>query len=187
MAEFADLLGRARDGDDTARDELLQRYLPELDRYVRAKSGPALRRSESLSDLVQTVCREVLAHFGSAGHATEDAFRGWLFTVAWRKLAGRADYFAAERRDPSRAVPLDEADVGAADATPSHHAVMREEMERVERAFGDLPDDYRDVILQVCLLGRSHREVAEDLGRSEEATRQLLSRARARLALRLEG
>jgi RNA polymerase sigma-70 factor (ECF subfamily) len=70
--------------------------------------------------------------------------------------------------------------------TPSRHAIGREELERLERAFAALPDDYRSVIVLARVHGLSHAEIAGRLGRTEPATRTLLSRALARLALAIE-
>ena len=70
--------------------------------------------------------------------------------------------------------------------TPSRSAAVKEEIERIEGAFDKLPDDYREVITMACLAGMPHREIAAKLSKSEPAVRQLLSRARARLALLLE-
>ena len=61
----------------------------------------------------------------------------------------------------------------------------REDLERIERAFAELPEDYREVILLSRLVGLSHREIAEDWGRKEGAIRVLLHRALARLSVLL--
>ena len=62
--------------------------------------------------------------------------------------------------------------------TPSRDAMVAEEMGRIEGAFDRLSDEHREVILQARLEGRSHREIALEMGKSETAVRKLLSRAR---------
>ena len=47
-------------------------------------------------------------------------------------------------------------------------------------------DDHRVVIEQIVLCGRPVGEVADDLGRTEHATRMLLSRARAALTVKID-
>ena len=46
------LVEHASGGDHPAIDELLARYLPELQAFVRLNMGPALAAKESSSDLV---------------------------------------------------------------------------------------------------------------------------------------
>jgi DNA-directed RNA polymerase specialized sigma24 family protein len=67
-----------------------------------------------------------------------------------------------------------------------HPGVDLIEVERIERALDELPDEYREGIAKSCLAGLPHSEVAADMGRSEVAVRKLLSRPRARLAVLLE-
>lgn len=61
--------------------------------------------------------------------------------------------------------------------------MAREELAALEKALGELPEDYREVILLARVMGLDHASVAAQMGRSETATRSLLHRALARLAL----
>lgn len=189
MAEFAPLLESARAGDREALDALVRRFLPRIRAYVRLRSGPLLRLRESQSDLVQTVCRQLVEDLDGFRGRDERAFQAWLSQLALHKLTERARYHAAERRDPAREIAAAEADgLLASYATvcsPSRDAAAREQVARIERAFDALSEDHREVITLACLLEQQHRDIAERLGRSEEAVRQLLARARARLAMLL--
>jgi RNA polymerase sigma-70 factor (ECF subfamily) len=186
------LIARARAGDAHAAESLLCRHLPALRAFIRLRSDRRLRDRESVSDLVQSVCREVLQDLPDFAVASDAAFRHWLYTSALRKILDRKKYWGTEKRDPRREQSLDAAGPATRDelllqtyrgiGTPSRHASLREEVERLEAAFDELPDDYREVLTLAKVVGLSHREIAERLGRSEEAARQLLSRARARLA-----
>ena len=198
MDDFAGLVSAARDGDRVARERLVERYLPQIRAYVRLRSGPLLRRRESQSDLVQTVCRQLLEDLHGYRGDAEASFRAWLFTMALRKLTERGRFHGAERRDPAREERLPPAasaeaaersllECYASFCTPSRVAIAREEVERVEVAFDALRDEDREVITLACVVGLPHREIALELGKSEEAVRKLLSRARARLAMRLLG
>lgn len=189
---FRDLIEAARRGDASAREALLASNLPGLRAYIRLHSGELVRAKESVSDLVQSVCREMLEDLPVLPTLTEEAFRHWLYTSARRKILDRKKYWEAEKRESAREVALSspECDVNdrallesyAALATPSRHAAVREEIARLERAFEQLPEDHREVITLARLVGLSHRAIAERMGRNEEAVRQLLARARARLA-----
>ena len=65
--------------------------------------------------------------------------------------------------------------------TPSREAIAREQLGRVEQAFESLPDDYRRVITLSRIVGLSHAEIAEVLGRTPGAVKTLLNRAVVRL------
>ncbi len=188
--DFRSLLERARRGDREARDALLGDHLPGLRAFVRVRSGAALRARERCSDLVQTVCREVLNDLDGADCEAPEEFRRWLYAVALHKIVRKAEYHAAQKRAVEReATPVDDGvllDAYATVFTPSRAAVAREEVDRIERALDALPEEFRDVIVQARLLGMSHQEISAQTGRSEVAVRKLLSRARARLAIELE-
>ena len=184
---------RAADGDRAALEELLDQYLPDVRAFVRLRSDRALRQRESSSDLVQSVCREVLQHASRFRHPEPDAFRRWLFTTALRKLRDRRDFHLAARRDVKREVAG--ADSAAQRAllerysgfcTPSRDAGAREELERVERAMDNLPEAYREVITLTRIAGLSHDVAAAEMGRSPGALRMLLHRALAGLVAEVE-
>ena len=182
--DFERLTALAADGDRGALEALLEHHIPELSAFVRRRASPLLRSRESSSDLVQSVCREVLENAGRFRHASGTAFRQWLFATALRKLVDRRDFWMAQRRDALREVPLeaDGATSNDSDSTPSRSAIVREEMERLERAFQLLDDDQRRIVTLAHFVGLSRREIAQELGKSEGAVRVALHRALARLS-----
>lgn len=190
------LLERASRGDALAVDALIERHLPGLRAFIRLKAGAAVRGKESCSDLVQSVCREVLEGAGRFDYRGEAAFRQWLFTTALRKIVARQRHHLAEKRDVRRERLLSPIESASRDRdlleaytglhTPSRLAAAREEVERVELAIARLPEEYREVICLSRLMGLGHAEIAEQLGRSEGAVRVLLHRALARLSRLLE-
>ena len=184
------LVERASRGDGLAVEALLERYLPGLEAFVRLRQGRMLRAKESSADLVQSVCREVLQHLDRYQYRGEAQFKHWLYTTALRKIADRRDYYRAERRDAEK-----EASPSAASerlafygtlCTPSQEVAARETMARIEAAFDALSEPDRSVILMARMVGLSHAEIAEELGKNEGAVRTMLSRALARLATALE-
>ena len=190
--DFQGLLEQALQGDRGAREALLRHSLPEIRAFVRLRSDGLIRRKESESDLVQTICRQVLEHLPDYRGDTEASFKGWLSTMVLRKVIDRRRYYGAEKRDFAKevAMPPDTAsslvDCYATVCTPSRHAIAEEEVRRIEKAFDLLPEDYREVLSLGCLAGLPHRDVAAEMKRSEPSVRKLLSRARARLAILLE-
>lgn len=163
-------------------DELLARALPQLRVFVRKKLGQRLRRKESVSDVVQSACREVLNDLGSGSIGAED-LRRRLFKQADRKLLDRGRRHAAEKRDAQRERPL--YDHAASTASPAEVAELHDELERVARALDGLAPADREVIVLASILDLPHSEVASHLGIAEGAARTRLCRALSRLAARL--
>jgi RNA polymerase sigma-70 factor, ECF subfamily len=183
----------AAQGDPQALARLLNRHLPSVRAFVRAHMGAQLRARESMSDIVQSVCRELLTHQDRFQYPDEQGFQAWLFTTARRKIANRARDLDREKRDAGREVGgLGESGIAALGAayarisTPSGKALLAEEIARLEAAIDQLPEEQREVITLAHLVGLSRAEIGVQMGRSEEAVRSLLHRAKARLSILLD-
>lgn len=187
--ELRELVRKATEADTPSIDALLTRYLPRLRAFVRLRMDAKLRNRESSSDLVQSVCREVLQHAGNFRYEGEERFRAWLFQAALHKIIERQRALAAQKRDIRREANLpdaDFADLGAALRSPSQLAIAGELADRIERAFDELSDEYREVITLARIVGLPHAEIARQLDRSEGAVRMLLSRALVALIAALD-
>ena len=186
------LVNRAAEGDETALALLLERHLPGLRAFVRARLGPELRAFESASDLVQSTCREVLAGRERFVHPSPGAFRSWLFTTAARKVSERLKRARAAKREGEPA----DLGSGAAESglvavygrfsSPSHRAALADEIARVERALDRLSEEQREVVLLAHVVELPRAEIALQLGKSELAVRSILHRALARVAAELD-
>jgi RNA polymerase sigma-70 factor (ECF subfamily) len=182
----------AAQGDRGAVDQLLQLYLPELQAFVAKRAGRPLREQESSADIVQSVCREVLAHADRFRHPSELAFKQWLYTTALRKISSRLDFYRAQKRDRGRVQEfapgsVDEAASQVLDfyqtfSSPSKNLMLQEEVARIESAFEHLSEEQREVITMAHVLGLSRSEIAERNGKSEGNVRVLLHRALARVS-----
>jgi RNA polymerase sigma-70 factor (ECF subfamily) len=186
---FHDTVGAARSGDRTAYDQLFTRNLPALVAYLRAKVGGALAERESVNDLAQSVCREVLRDLPELEFGGEEQFRAYLFLQASRKVVDRYRYHKQEMRDPARQEPLPTESEAAAVlgafaplASPSRVAGAKEELSIVEQALQQLPDAQRDAVLLSRIAGLSYEEIARQKSISESAVRGLVARGLARLA-----
>jgi len=175
-------------GDRRALEALLLRHVDYLRAFVRLRCGRLVRARESHSDIVQSVCREVLQDLGAFEYRGEAAFRHWLCQAARRKIIDRVRHLSAARRDPAREVAAD-ADSAAAlaasygqVASPSEHVAAHELLERVEGAMARLRPDDREIITLARVVGLPHAEIANATGRSPSAVKVHLSRALARLS-----
>lgn len=170
-------------------------YLPGLTRFVRRRMGPDLAARESASDIVQSTCRELLRAASSFEDRGQASFQRWLEVAAEHKLQNRSRHWRAQRRageqrpggDAARDAddePLEPAAPGS--ASPSHDAMLREEAERLARAFRSLEPHYREVLVRSQIDGATHAEIARETGRTSEAVRKLVARGLARLATELD-
>ncbi|MCA8965545.1 MAG: sigma-70 family RNA polymerase sigma factor [Planctomycetes bacterium] len=189
-----ELLGRARTGDSAALDELLAANVPAVRAYVRQHMPPMLRAHESCSDIVSSVCREVLHAQDGFEYRGPEAFRGWLHEFARHKMQDRIRRWRTEKRDTRKEHELaaDES-LGAIAAfyqssmSPSGVAIRNEEVLLVEQALDRLPDEYREVIALCRIVGLSREEAGRRLGgKSAGAVRMLLSRALTALSTEME-
>ncbi|MBK8976197.1 MAG: sigma-70 family RNA polymerase sigma factor [Planctomycetes bacterium] len=178
----------ARSGDRAAFDSLFARHLPALQAFLRCKVDGALAEKESIRDLAQSVCREVLQDLAEWEYRGEEAFRGWLFLQATRKIVDRYRYYKRARREASREEPLpadDDAELlqeYASLCTPSRHAEGSEQLARIESAMHRLPENQREAVLLSRLGGVPYADISRQLGTTESAVRGLVARGLARLA-----
>jgi RNA polymerase sigma-70 factor (ECF subfamily) len=184
-----ELLRRTRSGDEIALEELLERYLPRMRAFVRARVHARLQHLESCDDLVQSACREVLTALPTFEFRGEAEFRSFLFRAAWAKIVDRARWHGAQQRDAKRCRQLEDAEHDRALAsalTPSREAQGREELSALEQALTRLPDDHREAIVLRRIVGLSYAEIAAEMERSEGAVRNLVCRGLARLSAFLD-
>lgn len=186
--EERELIERLTRGDDAALAPLLERHLPGLRAFVRARAGPLVRAREEDADIVQSVCREILVHRERFHVPAREGFKRWLYLSALRKIQNRREHWLAQKRDAGREVAAggsrSDADLLAGYGTlctPSRELMAREEVERIERAVDELPEEYREALTLSRIVGLKRSEIAEVMGRSEGSVRMLLSRAQARL------
>jgi RNA polymerase sigma factor (sigma-70 family) len=181
-------VGGAGQGDQAALLQLLEQHLPELRGFLHRHMGRELLGRESSADLVQSVCREVLERLAEerVQYRSPAEFKQWLYNAAMFKIRNRLKYWGAARRDGRQELPA--ADASQSEAlfqtlwTPSQSASLKEGLARFEAALARLPAEQRQVIVQSRLEGRSHKEIAEQLGITESHSRVLLTRGLARLA-----
>jgi RNA polymerase sigma-70 factor (ECF subfamily) len=163
-------LRRAIEGDDQAREALLERLRPRLVLWASARMSPALRAKLEPEDAAQEI---LLAVHKSLHQFTGDEyakFRAWLFTVAEnriRDLAAHANALKRRTPEPSRRTQT----------TPSVGAMRTEMAGRLHEALMRLPEDYRRVIQLRRFEELDSAAVAELMDRSPNAVRVLYFRA----------
>ena len=76
--EHETLVEQATRGDDAALEDLLVRHRPALERFVNRHRGMLVPGRDSVSDVVQSICRTVLTDLADFEYRGEKAFIGWL-------------------------------------------------------------------------------------------------------------
>ena len=189
--DFPGLLRAAQNGDRAARERVLAAVLPRLQAYVRLNAtGLVLSREWSL-DVAQSICVDALGALKSFEGTSEPQFRSWMFQIALNKIRMRHRFLTAERRDARRDLCLESnsddtdqlAKLYGTISTPSRNLSAKETVGQLEAAMEQLSEEQRLTLTMATVLGLTHREIAEQLGKAEPAVRKTLSRARARLSL----
>ena len=157
-------------GDDRSRGELLERLRPRLVLWVTTRLSPALRAKVEPEDVVQEILLSV--HKSLEGFQGEDdrAFLRWLFTVAENRIRDQADHFGALKRKTPE--PISPHQTG-----PQTAAVRNEMAIKVKDALTRLNENHRQVIQMRRFEELEIAEIAQKMGKSENAVRILYCRA----------
>jgi RNA polymerase sigma-70 factor (ECF subfamily) len=182
--DFSVLLRKAREGSREALGCLLEKQRRLLLALANEDQGPHLRAKAGPSDLVQDAFVQAVRNFGDFRGHDAASLRAWLKAILHNIRVNREVAFGAAMRDVQREVvltPGNSADdptgaLAAGGPSPSSEAGQREQQAILERALGQLPDDYRQVIL-LRQQDIPWDEVGKALGRSAEAARKLWERA----------
>lgn len=188
MSDHQDLLERARSGDRSALDDLLLHHHARLQAVARAEIGEELRARVRTSDILQSAMVEVCDSLGDFRGDDEDAFAAWTARILRNNVRDAVRYFAAGRRAADRESTGEFLSriYDRRDPSPTAEAEAKDEFVRIGRALVRLPQDYRRILLAKMQRDPSHAELAEEMERSEGATRVLLARARAALLIELK-
>ena len=192
------LLPLAKAGHADALGRLLEQYRNYLELLARLEIGRRLQSKVDAADLVQETFLDAHASFADFRGVTERELVAWLRRVLAFNLASLVRRYRGTRRrdvalERELACELDESshalDPGflAASSSPSQQAVRREQAVVLADALGQLPRDYREVIILRQLEGLTFPEVARHMNRSQESVKKLWVRGLARLREALGG
>ena len=182
-----DLLKEARNGDASAAGVLLERCRNYLNLVARTQLEHALAVRADASDIVQETFLEAHRDLHRFKGSSEHELLAWLRTILNRNLIDQIRYHGAQRRDWRRDGSLElmveqssaaiHAALGLSTNTPGQKVIKKEQSLRFADALEQLKAEYREVIVLRNLLGMTHTQVAEKLGRTEGAVRMLWVRA----------
>ena len=172
---FDDVLTAAQAGAGWAFEVLYRDLAPAVTGYLR------LHGAVEPDDLASETFIGVFTGLnGFSGD--EDALRGWVFTIAHRRLVD--DWRRRSRRPQVSDDPGDLTEVHGGDVEADALVVVG--TDTVHELCALLPDDQRSVLLLRILADLTIEQVAQAIGRSVGATKALQRRGLRALRTRLE-
>lgn len=194
---LSDLLNRARNGDDAARDELFEKCRNYIGVVARAQLESWMQAKADASDLVQQTLLEAHRGFPKFQGTTEAEWLAWLRKILSHNCADFVrQYRCTQKRQARREVRMDVSpdrssrggwgDPRDSGASPSQLVMQREREVQVADAITQLPEDYQEVILLRNLQRLPFDEVARRMERSRPAVQMLWMRALRKLQDHLE-
>ncbi len=174
-----DLLRMAQAGDEQARNDLLARYLPRLQRWASGRLPLGVRTMLDTGDIVQEAIIKALQHLDTIEVRTENTFELYLKRAIRNRII---DVYRRPRR------MREEVDEALPDTGPSALDVVigDEAVERFEAAMEQLSESDCQLIVMHTDLGMDAGQIAKELGKTTDAARMALGRALKRLAVAMQ-
>lgn len=173
---FVELIARAQEGDEGAFEELYNEYFTQLYRYVLVRVGSS-EEADDITQLVFVKFYKNLQNWHDQGYSPS----AYLYTIARSVIA---DYFRTKARKGKKIESSDEVLEIIADPSQNLQAgvISNEEKANLYSALQQLPENYQEALLLRYIEDLPSKEIADIIGKSDAATRKLLSRAVAALA-----
>lgn len=150
------------------------------EQHARMVLGFLYRRLPSLADAEDVLADVFLAALRQCANGDEPG-PGWLLLVARRRVA---DFYRERQRTPLAYEPAPGASLADVEDTrpqPEDAMIRAEDQREIAALIAQLPEDQREALALRFGAGLRAPQIAEVLGKSDEATRAMLSRAVRRL------
>jgi RNA polymerase sigma factor (sigma-70 family) len=172
-----ELVIRARNGDRMATEALLERCLPQLQRWAHGRLPAAARGSLDTNDLVQDAALNLVKRLELFEPRHVGAMQGYLRQSVINRIRDEV------RKIGRHAPPTELPDDHPSDRTsPLEAAIQSEAYERYRQALARLEPKDRELIVARVEVQWSVAEIAQRFGmRTVDATRMAVSRAVRRL------
>jgi len=173
----AEIMLRARAGDQSAFDYLVQKYRRPMVSFMYRMA----RNAAAAEDLAQEVFLRV--YRSRASYEASAKFTTWLYRIATNLAVNHARDTRHER--PEVQVSLDEPDEESgtklelldANLTAEQAMLRRERMLAIRSKVDALPEQQRLAVIMHKYQQMDYKQIAEVLKKSESATKSLLFRA----------
>ncbi|MCO1660029.1 RNA polymerase sigma factor ShbA [Pseudonocardia sp. S2-4] len=175
-AELDRLAAAAATGDRGSVSRLLELVRQPVLGYCRARMGSRAVGLQTAEDVAQDV---LLALCGALPRyrSGEKPVMAFVFGIASNKVVDAFRVAGRDRSDPTDGMP-DEADGGPG---PELRAVLGSQVDELRTLLGEIPENYREVLVLRVALHYSAEETAQIMGSSAGAVRVMQHRAMAKL------
>ena len=189
MSHDQKIVAALRSGDEGALVQFLETNKRPLLAFIRSRIGTQLQKKVEPDDILQDASMEAVRVLGKTDLSTWDPLH-WLFQICERKIIdAHRRYFASQKRDAGREAALPAgsdaaglANLLAASMTTPSQAFSRDQRQlRMMAALETLPEDQSEALRLRYLVGLPSKEIAQKFGKSDGATRVMISRALSRL------
>ena len=167
------LLLRAREGSDTARNDLAARYYPALKRWAHGRLPARARNLLDTDDLVQSALYRGFSKLEGFEDRGDGAFLAYVRQILLNKVRDEARRVARQpvHEEIDGAIPSN-------DLPPLEQLIQKEQLSLYEEALNTLSPTRREAIILRLELGFRYREIAQAMGLpTGNAARLLTSRA----------
>ena len=186
----SDLMERINQGDRDAMAEYLDFRRTDLMAVILNKMGMALRARIEAEDIYQDVAAVAVQTMNELDFSDKGPF-GWLCEVIQRRIIDAERRFSAQKRSRHKEVGIhgspEQSQVGIANLlvasiTSPSRAFSRNQKEfKLLHALEKMPVEQRKVLHLRYGEGKPTREIADTIGKTDGATRVLLTRALKKL------
>ncbi len=182
------LVTLAKDGDRAALEKLCRVYGERVHWIVRYRMGGEIRSKLDSMDVVQDAFVLALQDLDDFTYRDEGDFLRWMSGIVENRIRDNLKKLHAGKRNIHNEVPLRDcmpttktSPAGAAGpiatTTPSVIVSQKEDLDKLEKAIGQLRPEYREAIILRKIEGLSYKEIGDRLGKSTDAVGMLVSRA----------
>ncbi len=186
-----ELVARLKQGDEDAMAEFLELKRRPLLSFIEKNTSDQLKRKIEPDDVLQEVALSAMSALDEIELGDRDPF-SWLCRLAERRIIDAHRRFFAQKRNADKEVALQAGsrsgegggllDVLSVTMTTPSSAFKRGEREfKLAEALEQLADDNREALRMRYVLNLPSKEIAERLGRTDGATRVLLTRSLQKL------
>ena len=175
------LVQALQSGDDSALDQLMDRYQEALFRFIRGY----VQNEADATELTQETF--VRAYFHIGGFKPSAKFATWLYRIALNLCRDRAKSGAARRATMTDSLSAADGDFAAGrqlpavGSTPAEQALLSEKMAVLSDAIAQLPHDLRTALVLTAIEQRSQQECADLLDTTPKTIETRVYRARKQL------
>lgn len=167
------LMQRAKAGDSAAFAKIYDLYLLPVYRYIFLRTN----NKTLTEDITQTVFLKAFSNLKNFD-ASERSPLGYFFTIARNTVIDyhrKKNFLIADEEEVFSKIE-------SSAPSPEEQFAVLEKKEKLLEALAQLKDSYRDILILRYLNDFSNQEISEMTGKSEDAIRQIQSRAIKKLA-----